>query len=395
MSRGILGTLRNLQHKDLRRRWVVTSPSLDTSKMSSPCEAEVQESGQRSLLEDRSNMVMPESLRDRISKRLQARSLSSRYGDFTFDPSPRQRRRNGRYSSVCMSSAESTPLLNAPAPGQGQVIVDAKSQPNSWRSTIDPLATSSLMLATDQSSEVLGSGQSSACGEPPNSPAMKSLAPREKPSSRLSATSCASERSTLPMNPLPLGITMTSGNRISQSTTHGGRRQRMTSSRFSDVRTPENIIEASDEDVSPPTCTPGDLCVLPSRCPGSQPLKSSMTSPTEIAKYSCTAEMGPGLAFVPVDRVVEQTRSTQNDPSNCFWASTSGQNESMLNVYDNIPLNDGGQTQARKSPTRHLHTGALTPENTRGLWCTPRKSPSPPRRHAVWAPDTSTGHSNE
>lgn len=40
-SRGILGALRNLQHKNLPRRRVVTSPSLDSSKMTSPREAEV------------------------------------------------------------------------------------------------------------------------------------------------------------------------------------------------------------------------------------------------------------------------------------------------------------------------------------------------------------------
>lgn len=40
-SRGILGALRNLQHKDLPRRRVVTSPSLDSSKMTSPRQAEV------------------------------------------------------------------------------------------------------------------------------------------------------------------------------------------------------------------------------------------------------------------------------------------------------------------------------------------------------------------
>lgn len=350
---------------------------------------------------------MPQSLRDRISKRLQARSSSSRYGDFTFDSSPRQRRRHGRYSSVCISSADSTPLFNAPAPNQGQELVEAKSQPASWRNTIDPLATSSLLLATieldrltnrqisGQNSEVLSSGQSSACGEPPNSPDMKSSAPREKAPLRLNTTSCASERSMTPINPLPLEITVRSGNSMSQSTTHGGRRQRMTSSRFSDVRTPENILEASDEDPPPTTCTPGDLCAPPSLKSGKQPLYSSLASPMDIAGYSSTTESMPDLAVVPVDHVVEKTLSTQNDPSKCERASTSGRRESIPAVYDTISLNDGGQTQARKCPTHHLHTGALTPENTRGLWCTPRKSPSPPRRHVTWDPDISTGHSDE
>lgn len=40
-SRGVLGALRNPQHKDLPRRLVVPSPSLDSSKMPSPCEVGV------------------------------------------------------------------------------------------------------------------------------------------------------------------------------------------------------------------------------------------------------------------------------------------------------------------------------------------------------------------
>lgn len=352
-------------------------------------------------------MVMPHSLRDRISKRLQARSLSSRHGDFNFDSSPRQRRRNGRYSSVYMSSAESTPLFNTHAPSQGQVLMDAKSQPNSWRSAIDPLATSSLMLATsdldrltnrkvsDRTSEMLGSGQSSVCGGPPNSTAMKSLTSSEQPSLRLNPANYAPERSMTLRNALPLGITMRSGNSMSQSTGNGSRNQRKTSSRFSDIRTPENILEASDEDVSLTTCTPGDLSAPPGLNTSGQPLQFSLASPTEPVEHSCATKSGPGLSVFPVDQLVEQTRSAQNDSSKCLFASTSGQRENIPAVYDKMSVNDGGQTLARKSPTHGLHTGALTPENTRGLWCTPRKSPSPPRRHISWNPDTSTGHSND
>lgn len=40
MSRGILGALRNLQHKDRPKRWVFTFPSLDSSEMPSQSEAE-------------------------------------------------------------------------------------------------------------------------------------------------------------------------------------------------------------------------------------------------------------------------------------------------------------------------------------------------------------------
>jgi hypothetical protein len=146
--RGILGTLRSLQpqHKDRSGQSAAMIDPLDPSGTTDYEQG--QQSSQRRPPEDRSNTAMPQSLRDRISKRLQARSLSSRYGDFTFDSSPRPRRRNDRYSSVYISSAESTPLLNAPVPNQGQVPADAKSQLASWRSAIDPLATASLMLAT-------------------------------------------------------------------------------------------------------------------------------------------------------------------------------------------------------------------------------------------------------
>lgn len=354
-------------------------------------------------------MAMSHSLRDRISKRLQARSLtSSRYGDFTFDSSPRRRRRNGRFSSVCVSSAEPTPLFHAPAPSQGQVLVDTKSQPTPGRSTIDPLATASLMLATveldrltnrqvsNQSSEVLGSGQSSVCGGPPSSPALNSLVSAVKPSMKLDTTSCVSGRFTIPRKPISVGMNMRSGNCISQAAAHSDRMQRKTSSRFSDTRTTENILEASDEDVSPATCTPGESCTPTNLDPGSQALCPSMASPTEIAESVFTGVWEPGLAAVPVDQGLEQTRSTHpNDAPKGFWASTGTQNERIPEVPDRIFLNDSGQTQTRKIPAHHLYTGALTPQNTRGLWCPARKSPSPPRRQSVWNAETPTDHFNE
>lgn len=350
---------------------------------------------------------MQHSLRDRISKRLQARSSSSRYGDFTFDSSPRRRRRNGRYSSVCMSSAEPTPLFNSPVSIRSQVLGDVKSHPSPWKSAIDPLATSSLMLATveldrltnrqvsDRASEMPGSGQSSTCGGPPNSPAMKSLTPRENPSLSLNTTSCASERCISPRNALPLGITMRSGNSVSQSTAHATRRQRMTSSRFSDVRTPENILEASDEDLSSTIFTPGTSYTPQILESHTQTLHSSLATPVKIAQNSCTRGSEPSRAAVPVDRVIEPTTLGQNDPSDGFFACTSEQFESTPATNHHMPVNDCGQPKTRKSPVHHLHTGALTTQNTRGLWCPPRKSPSPPRRLATWNPDTSTCHSNE
>lgn len=44
-SRGIFGALRNLQHKDRPKRWVFTFPSVDSSEMPSPSEAEASVSG--------------------------------------------------------------------------------------------------------------------------------------------------------------------------------------------------------------------------------------------------------------------------------------------------------------------------------------------------------------
>ena len=352
-------------------------------------------------------MTMSLSLRDRISKKLQARSLSSRYGDFTFDSSPRRRRRNDRYSSVCISSAESTPLFNAPAPSQGQVPLDAKTQPASWNSAIDPLATASLMLATveldrltnrqvsDRGSEVLGSGQSSTCGGPPSSPAPRSMNPGGKPPLRLNTNSYASERSIIPRKPLPPGFTMRSGNSVPQATPHSSCRQRKTSSRFSDIRTPENILEASDEDVSSTTCTNGGSFTPPSLKPGGQPPCSSLVSPTGVVEYSCTERSGPALGDIPVNRIIEQIHLTQSDPSKGVWASRCSQSERTPQRDDKMSPKTSGKTQDRKSPTQHLQTGALTPHNTGGLWCPPRKSASPSRPQSMRNPDTPTGHSNE
>lgn len=350
---------------------------------------------------------MQHSLRDRISKRLQARSSSSRYGDFTFESSPRRRRRNGRYSSVCMSSAEPTPLFNPPLPNQSQVLGGIKSQPSPWKSAIDPLATSSLMLATveldrltnrrvsDRASDMPGSGQSSARGGPPNSPVEMSLTQSKNSSLSLDTTSCASEKSMTPRNALPLGITTRSGNSIPQSTAHAIRRQRMTSSRFSDVRAPENILEASDEDVSSTIYTPGTSRTPQSLESHSQPLQFSLATPAKIAQNSCARGSEPSCAAVLVDRVIEPTTLGQDNPSKGFFACTSDQFKSTPPAHYHMPVNDCGQPESRKSPVHHLHTGALTAQNTRGLWCPPRKSTSPPRRLATWNPDTSTCHSNE
>lgn len=351
-------------------------------------------------------MVMPQSLRDRISKRLQARSLSSRYGDFTFDSSPR-RRRNDRYSSVHMTSAEPTPLFNTPTPYQSQMPTDTKSQPASCRSAIDPLATASLMLATveldrltnrqvsDRNSEVLGSEQSSACGGPPSSPALRSLPPGENSSLRLSNTSCVSERSIIPRKLLPPGINMRSGNSVSQSNSHGICRRRKTSSRVSDLRTTENILEASDEDVSSTPYIAGEPCPSPNLDIRAQSLYSSTASPTEIDEYICTERSESDLGVVPVNRLVEQTSLKQNDPSRGPWASVNASPGKTPELQPQIFSEQCGQPQVRKSLTNHLHTGALTPQNTRGLWCPPRKSPSPARPEFMWNTDMPTSHSHD
>lgn len=349
---------------------------------------------------------MPQSLRDRISKRLQARSLSSRYGDFTFDSSLRRRRIN-RYSSVYMTSAEPTPLFNSPAPCQAQMPTDTKSQPAPWRSAIDPLATASLMLATveldrltnrqvsDRNSEVLGSGQSSACGGPPSSPALRSLPPGDKSSLMLNNTSCVSERSIIPRKPLPPGITMRSGNSVSQSTAHGGCRRRKTSSRISDIRNTENILEASDEDESSTSCLVGEPCPHPSLEIGAQSPYCSTASPAETVGYICAEGSESCLEVVPVNRLVEQTGLMQNNPSRGSGASVNASSGKTPKLQLNIFSEQCGQPQARKSPTNQLHTGALTPQNTRGLWCSPRKSPSTQRVQSMRDTDMPTGYSHD
>lgn len=310
-------------------------------------------------------MAMQHSIMDKISKTFQSR----RYGDFAFDSSPRRRRRNGRHSSVCMSSAESTPLFNALPPNEGQVLVGAKSQLGSWRSTIDPLATASLMLATgeldrltsrpvlNRSSEVLGSGQSSACGVPPNSPATKSLTSGEKSSLRMNTTSDASEMSLTPRNSLSVGITTRTGNSMTESAVHGKRRQRKTSSRFSEIRTPENILEASDEDISttnPPLDTVRTYSVLG---PGSQSSHSCLASPPTLVESSYMKGENLAPTAGSTDQALEKATVTRNTPSKVSRLSASAQHSRSLGAVElDNPEDESGRPKTHKSSANTLHT---------------------------------------
>lgn len=332
---------------------------------------------------------MSHSIRDRISKRFQTRSLSSRYGDFSFDSSPRRRRRNGRHSSVCMSSAESTPLSGALASKEGQALVDAQSHPGLWRNAIDPLATASLMLATaeldrlsnrpgsDRSSEVFGSGWSSACGAPPNSPAMKSFASIRKPFPRMNTTSDFSEMSLIPRKPVPPGLAIRSSNSLTESTSYGSHRQRKTSSRFSEIHAPENILEASDEDAPPARFPSGVVSTCSDLMPERQISHSSLNSALEPIEPSCMRGTGSGPTADSSNQALVQAPSTQNAPSKNLWSLANSQHRRTSDgVNLDLPMNDSGGTKTQRGPAHALHTGELTPQNTRGLWCPSRGSHS-------------------
>ncbi|KAJ0116856.1 hypothetical protein J7T55_010007 [Diaporthe amygdali] len=327
--RGILGALRNFQHKDSSRGMSDLSPSPAFCHTPSSYEAPSEVASQRSALEDRSNMAMQHSIMDRISKTFQSR----RYGDFSFDSSSRRRRRNGRHSSVCMSSAESTPLFNALPPNEGQVLVGAQSQPGSWRSTLDPLATASLMLATgeldrltnrpvsNRSSEILGSGQSSACGVPPNSPAMKSL---------------------------------TSAN--------------------------------------PPL---GAVCTYSGLGPGSQISHSALASSPTHVEYSHMKGENSAPTADSADQALEKATVTRNTSSKVSQSSASAQRSRPLGAVElKAPTDESGRPRTHENAAKTLRNGIPTPQNTRGLWCPPRKSPSPPRRQSMWSPGSPAGQSD-
>ncbi|KAK2609634.1 hypothetical protein N8I77_003127 [Diaporthe amygdali] len=401
--RGILGALRNFQHKDSSRGMNDHSPSPAFSHTPSSYEAPSEMASQRSALEDRSNMAMQHSIMDRISKTFQSR----RYGDFSFDSSPRRRRRNGRHSSVCMSSAESTPLFNALPPNEGQVLVGSQSQPSSWRSTIDPLATASLILATGEldrlanrpvssrSTEVLSSGQSSACGVPPNSPAMKCLTSGEKSSLRMHTTSGASEMSLTPRNPLSAGTITRSGNSMPESAVHGNRRQRKTSSRFSEIRTPENILEASDEDMSTTNSPLDAVCTYPGLGPGSQSSHSSLASPPSLVEYSHMKGEASVTTAGSADQALEKTIVARNAPSKVSQSSASAKRSRPLGAVElDTPTHGSRGPRTHKSAAHTLHNGTLTPQNTRGLWCPPRKSLPPSRRQSMWSLGSPAGQSD-
>lgn len=101
----------------------------------------------QSKLQDRANLTLTHSLRDKISRRLHTRSRSLRC-DLSCDPPLfRHRRRGSRYSSVFMSSAESSPLLNTPI-SCAEDIPRRMVRPDLARGVVNPLAAASLILAT-------------------------------------------------------------------------------------------------------------------------------------------------------------------------------------------------------------------------------------------------------
>lgn len=271
----VLHAWRNSQHRDLSQLSGVLFPSPEPSEAFS--------SGQpppnRSALKDRSNLTIEQSLRDRISRRLHARSRSSRC-DMSYDPmASRHRRRSARYSSVCMSSAESSPLCNTPVSCIGS-ISSSQVRADPRHSAVNPLAAVSLLLATteldrlatriEESSEMhLGSHSTAetpnagkCCGHcvAPNTPTIRGLASRETWTGATS-TNLTSEtetpRSICQAPTEPLNTPVSNIDTISDGTTSAlglfalnKHRRQKTSSRRSEIFSPEGIAEGFGEDMS-------------------------------------------------------------------------------------------------------------------------------------------------
>lgn len=106
----------------------------------------------RSTLEDRSHMSFDNSLKDKIAGKFRTHKRSLRY-DMSGDTIPsRRKRRDARYSSVHMSTAESSPLFNTPASFYRGEDPNPLShiQADPGGSFVNPLAATSIEVATNQ-----------------------------------------------------------------------------------------------------------------------------------------------------------------------------------------------------------------------------------------------------
>lgn len=343
----------------------------------------------RSTLEDRSNMSFDRSLKIRIAGRFRTRKRSLRY-NMSGDTTPlRQRRRNARYSSVYMSSAEASPLFNTPPSTHRGGIPNPLShmQNDLGRSSVNPLAAISIEVATKELDRLASrveeasimrravdarpeslkiSGQSSAQSIKSATPDVKGFfisgTMTESISTKLtSAVVSPTSPSATPQNTPISGVGTPRDNITGALHALRRYRRRKTSSKLSEIYTYEGIPEDAEEEVFLSASTspygPTTSCT-DSR---SGPLGSSLLSPRSPYGYADSYKRGasPDARIDPVDQAFERALLTQDQPPKVIQAHSKASRSKTpgLHVEFAEPLS-GCPTGTTESPDdRYLSPG--------------------------------------
>lgn len=317
------------------------------------------------------------------------------------------KRRGIRYSSVCMSSAESTPLFTSPASGHGQLPADCHRS-GSICGIASPLACAGTMLATNELDRLAiqakeASELRSAPYLTPNGPEVASY-PLNKAS--FAAASIRRRQSQSEgTGSSPLTGTPTGALHFPKKS-----QRRKASSRQSEICTPEGIPEVSDEDLlSSDSASVFASAVesTPSQpCPRNDSLPSSDIASMLAVNLSPQHDdsIASDTLTDPVDQAFERARLTQEQPPKVLQSTTMARRSktSGLRVeFANPPVVSSAPDLGLKTPSnlsgtspplaRAVFSESITPENTRGLWCPPRPRIPVMKRDSIWTHDTASG----
>lgn len=341
------------------------------------------------------------------------------------------RRRGGRYSSMCMSSAESNPLFTTPTSGHGQVPA-VPFRLGSTYSAVSPSTCAGIMLETDERGGLAHWADQSSEKRPapstmPKSPEVAAFSPRNASSAAASRRRSFSHSENM-YNPMFLdygvststsnlpGLSMKSPSQgsLTGALRHLRRSQRRTaSSRQSEICTPEGIPEASDEDLSGSNSTSGVVpameCIIsdPNACDNGS-LSSGMSSvpivPSEDKSFVS------GNITDPVDQAFERARMTQEQPPKVLQSPSTARrfkNSGLRVEFANPlhgspscpvsltePTNAINLSGASTPLARAVMSESITPENTRGIWCPPRPRTPAAKRDLAWADYFGQDHGN-
>lgn len=372
-----------------------------------------------------------------------------------------RRCRSTRYSSVCMSSTESSPLFTTPVSGHGQIPNDLLRS-GSDRGALNPLASAGIMLATNELDRTVSRAEQAsevrfAPSLTPKGPGVAMTPLNSTPSIEATSRRSLGLSENVNYSPTLEGGTCASASDqhsllikspLSRSLTDAlcvlrKSQRRKASSRQSEICTPEDIPEVSDEDLSGSDSastftsavehTPSELC---SRNGGLLSSDANLLSVDGLSIQKDAPAKSDNITD-PVDQAFERARLTQGQPPKVMQlpAMTRRSKTPGLRVEFAIPpvalSAPDLEPQSPKSPgdannalgsrprlhgsssypgptpygsrmsnwtggtstplARAVMSDSITPENTRGLWCPPRPRTPAVKRGQIWSHDASFG----